>query len=147
VLRQIDDVAEELITNALYNAPAARHGTLERTARRVLDPLEACTLTYGASGTLFLLRATDPFGTLRRDRLLAVLSRCAAGSVALDVSSGGAGLGLWRIVSNAELLIIRVRPNVATEVLVGLALKRSARGADARSVHLLFDDEPSEVST
>lgn len=147
-LQKIGDVSEELLTNALYNAPAERYGTLDRTARRVLARPESCTLTYGASGPLFLLRATDPFGTLRRDRLLEVLRRCAAGAgVALDVSSGGAGLGWWRIVSSAELLIVRVRPGVSTEVLVGVRLRRSARGAGAPSIHLFFDEEPAEVST
>jgi hypothetical protein len=140
ILQKIDDVAEELLTNALYNAPAKRYGKLERTERRVLREEDACVLTYGPSENMFVLRATDPFGSLSRERLVQVLTRCAAGdSVSLDVSSGGAGLGLWRIICAADLVIFRVFANVSTEVLVGVGLKRASRRANSQSVHLLFD--------
>jgi hypothetical protein len=142
VLSAVNDLAEELITNALYDAPAARLGALERTVRRVLPIEDACEFTYGTDSKRLYLRARDPFGSLTRTRLLDVLVRCARGQAAIDGTNGGAGLGMWKVFTMSSFVLIRVRPGILTEVVVGLDLHRPHRRADARSIHLLFEKPP-----
>jgi hypothetical protein len=139
---RVVDIAEELITNALYDAPAERVGVpAQRAQPVVLERPEACRIVYGADDRMFYLRVRDPFGALRRARLFEVLDRCVLrGGVPLDSSRGGAGLGLLRIFENAALVVVHVRRHVSTELLVGLDLKRR-RGPRERVVHLFFEGD------
>jgi len=75
-----------------------------------------------------MVRVRDPFGSLTRERLKAVLQRCASpdGTVQVDETMGGAGLGMWRLFTIASFIGISVVKDRQTEVLVGFA-KRSAR--------------------
>ena len=125
------DVAEELLTNAFYDAPVAA-GIVKKAISRTNDVLlpdnDACDLVYGCRDDLALIRVRDPFGALARARLVEVLSRCARTDmqVEVDETMGGAGLGLWRIFSNASFVAISVLGQRHTEFLVGIA-KRSVR--------------------
>jgi hypothetical protein len=149
VVERVRDVAEELISNALYDAPAELAGTAhERSTRVVLAGHDACAITYGVARDMFFVRVRDPFGSLARPRMFEVLGRCASKTaVALDVSRGGAGLGLWRIFRAACLLVLHVEPRVSTEFVVGLSLngqdrRRHAAGG-AHTIHLFFDQAES----
>lgn len=135
---RVRDLAEELITNALYDAPSEKRGVLDRTQRVVLPKGQRCAITYGVAGSMFYLRVRDPFGTLSRQRMFEVLGRCAARKeVEFDTTHGGAGLGLWRVFSSAALVVLQVSPGQSTEFLVGVDKRRSSRG---RAIHLFFED-------
>ncbi|MBA3541839.1 MAG: hypothetical protein H0T79_19650 [Deltaproteobacteria bacterium] len=141
-LELLQDVAEELLTNAFYDAPVAA-GALKpvpRTEDVALPDDSACDLAYGCRDDLAILRVRDPFGALTRRRLVEVLSRCARTdmTVEVDETMGGAGLGLWRIFSGASFVAISVLKNRHTEFLVGVA-KRSA-GPRPFAFHLFFKD-------
>ena len=143
-LDQIREVAEELITNALYDAPAERSGgkVVSRTERVVYPSGAGCTVTYGLSGQCFFLRVRDQYGTLTRTRLCDVLTRCAShGEVDLDTSRGGAGLGMWRVFNVASLVIVHVTPGHSTEILIGIDVSRGRRGTRGRAIHFFFDEE------
>lgn len=115
------DVAEELVTNALYDAPVEAGyfpSTVPRTEGVELPAEHACEITYGVVGTSALLRIRDPFGALTRRRMMGVLERCNKSGVALDESRGGAGLGLWRVFSTASRLAITVIPGRLTDIVV-----------------------------
>jgi hypothetical protein len=135
------EVAEELVMNALYDAPAEA-GYFERPKERVEDvtlPTElACEISYGIEDGTAFVRLRDPFGALTRARLIQVLSRCSGGDVGLDASRGGAGLGLWRVFSVASTISITVVPGTLTEVLVGIAAKPARGARQVGAVHLFF---------
>lgn len=143
-LQLLRDVAEELLTNAFYDAPVAA-GAVRRPISRTEDvalPEEAaCDLVYGCHEDLALVRLRDPFGALTRERLLQVLARCARTDmqVEVDETMGGAGLGLWRVFSVATFVAISVLDNRHTEVLVGIR-KRAASGPRPFAFHLFFKD-------
>jgi hypothetical protein len=134
------EIAEELVMNALYDAPLEA-GFFTQAQQRVDDvelPLElACEISYGIEDGVAFVRVRDPFGGLSRSRLVQVLSRCNNGDVQLDVSRGGAGLGLWRVFSQASTVSITVIPKSLTEVRVGIAIKRKA-GGKLEATHLYF---------
>ena len=143
-IENLRDVAEELLTNAFYDAPVsagAFKGAISRTQEVVLPDDRACDLAYGCSDELAMVRVRDPFGSLSHRRIVEVLSRCASDQmdVTVDESMGGAGLGLWRIVSVASFIGISVVKDHQTEILVGIATKRTA-AARPFALHLFFKD-------
>jgi hypothetical protein len=148
VVDRVRDVAEELITNAMYDAPAERAGRpAVRTADVMLDKRDACTVTYGASRGVFMIRVRDQCGSLRRDRLFQVLRRCAVhGDVPLDTRTGGAGLGMWRILNSSSLTVIHVSPGRSTEFVIGIDLTRARRATRGRAIFLFFDEPASDGS-
>ena len=140
---QLRDVAEELLTNAFYDAPVAA-GALEKPISRtddvVLPDQLACDLAYGCRADLAIVRVKDPFGSLTRERLMSVLARCSSTDMGVEVdeSMGGAGLGMWRVFSNASFVAISVDARSHTEIMVGVA-KRSP-GPRPFAFHLYFRD-------
>ena len=138
------DVAEELLTNAFYDAPVAAgafKGAISRTQEVVLPDDRACDLAYGCSPELAMVRVRDPFGSLSHRRIVEVLTRCASDQmdVTVDESMGGAGLGLWRIISVASFIGISVVKDQQTEILVGIASKRTASSRPF-ALHLFFKE-------
>lgn len=141
----INDIAEELVTNALYDAPVeAGYFTTPvlRTEEVELPPEHACEISYGIEHESAFVRVRDPFGALTRARLLNVLNRCTAAGVSLDESRGGAGLGLWRIFSTASTIAITVIPGALTDIHVRIeARKRRSAGKQLLAVHLFFPED------
>jgi hypothetical protein len=140
-IEQLRDAAEELLTNAFYDAPVAAGAIKDPISRSfdvALPDKYACDLAYGARGDLAIVRVKDPFGSLSRKRLVEVLVRCSATdmTVEVDESMGGAGLGMWRVFSNASFVAISVVKHSHTEILVGIA--KRAPGPRPFAFHLFF---------
>jgi len=136
------DAAEELLTNAFYDAPVAA-GAVKKAISREQDVMlpedDACDLVYGSRDDMVFVRVKDPFGALTRERLVQVLTRCARTDmqVEVDESMGGAGLGLWRVFAVASFVAVSVVSHRHTEFLVGIA-KRAPAGQRPFSFHLFF---------
>jgi hypothetical protein len=140
-IRSISDVSEELVMNALYDAPVEA-GYFKEAVPRTRDvelPHDlACQISYGIEHGNAFVRLRDPFGAFTRDRLLEVLNRCNSTSVPLDESRGGAGLGLWRIFSTATTISITVIPGRLTEISIGMAIDKARIVKQLRAVDLFF---------
>lgn len=145
-VERLRDVAEELLTNAFYDAPVAA-GVLPKPVSRTVDialPEDcACDLAYGCSEDIAIVHVRDPFGSLTRKRLLEVLARCAVEGmqVQVDEMMGGAGLGMWRIFTQATFVAVSVQKDRHTEILVGIN-KRSGGARKPFAFHLFFNDTP-----
>lgn len=141
-VEQLRDAAEELLTNAFYDAPVAA-GVMKRPVSRTQDielPDDCgCDLAYGVRGQLAIVRVRDPFGSLTRQRLIDVLVRCSRTDMGVEVDEtmGGAGLGMWRIFSAATFVAVSVVNGRHTEILVGIT-KRAASRPRPFSFHLFF---------
>jgi hypothetical protein len=141
-VEHLRDIAEELLTNAFYDAPVAA-GAVKRAISRTLDvtlPGDcACELIYACRDDLAIIRVRDPFGALTRARFMEVLTRCARTDmkVRVDETMGGAGLGLWRIFSTASFVAVSVVAHRHTEFLVGI-VKRGAAATRPFAFHLFF---------
>lgn len=137
----IADVSEELVMNALYNAPVEAgyfEQAIPRSEEVELPPERACEISYGMDSGHVFVRLRDTFGALTRARLQDVLNRCNKAEVELDESRGGAGLGLWRIFSSASTIAITVIPGRLTDVVVGIAPKNGRIAKQLQAVHLFF---------
>jgi len=142
ILTTLHDVSEELVMNALYDAPAEA-GYFDRPRSRSEDvalPADrACEISYGIEGPTAFIRVRDTFGALQRPRLMQVLNRISGMSeVKLDESRGGAGLGMWRIFSAAMAVTITVIPGSLTDIIVAVDVKAGRRSVRPAAVHLFF---------
>jgi hypothetical protein len=141
-IEALRDAAEELLTNAFYDAPVAA-GALKQAVPRTQDIAlpddSACDLAYGVREDLAVVRVRDPFGSLTRRRLVEVLSRCARTDMGVEVDEtmGGAGLGMWRIFSGSTFVAISVIKGQHTEILVGIA-KKAAGGPKPYAFSFFF---------
>ncbi|MDX2093475.1 MAG: hypothetical protein SFX73_36865 [Kofleriaceae bacterium] len=142
-ITQLRDSAEELLTNAFYDAPVsagAFKDPISRTLEVTLPDNLACDLAYGCRDDLAIVRVKDPFGSLTRKRLTEVLMRCSRTDMGVEVdeSMGGAGLGMWKVFSSASFVAISVVAHRHTEILVGVA--KRAPGQRPFAFHLFFYD-------
>ena len=138
------EIAEELVMNALYDAPLEAgyfKAAVPRTEDVELPQEHACEISYGTDDGNAFVRVRDTFGALSRDRLLEVLRRCQTRNVDLDTSRGGAGLGLWRVFSSATTVSITVIPGRLTDILVGIATRDRKLGRQLQAVDLQFAPE------
>jgi hypothetical protein len=146
VIGRIESVTDELLMNALYDAPAVRYGVRPRIAERSrqgLGPLgdEPAFLRFGCDGRYFAVSVRDNYGELRKDVILDHIARARTekGRPMPDASqNGGAGLGLYFIVSSVTRFIANICPGQTTEVIGLFDLKATGREQDtcAKSLHI-----------
>lgn len=125
VLNKTGLIAEELLMNAVYDAPVdargkPRYNHLPRTTPVHLESSEQGLLRYACDGLLVAVSVEDPFGGFGRETILDYLRSCyghQAGSMQTSKGKGGAGRGLFLIMEAADLLVINVKHNVKTEVI------------------------------
>ncbi len=123
LLDQIQLVAEEMLMNAVYDAPTGNDGKslfnhLARTEDIVLSPHQYSELRYGFDGNLVAISVTDPFGSLSKDLILKYLESCYKNSAgSLNTQKGGAGRGLHQIIESSHFTIFNIEKWVCTEVI------------------------------
>jgi hypothetical protein len=144
-------VADELTTNAVYNAPVDAHGrpryaSRSRRDKIALRPEEYVSVEFGSDGRTFGLSVTDRFGQLTRERLRSVLRRCLTARDPIEKKAGGAGLGLYTVLSSVNQLIVNVAPGTRTEViaLVGVDGRMREVRSSGHSLHL-FISRPDDT--
>lgn len=119
---QIDQCIDEMLMNALYDAPIDGEGkpifaevpVRERVLMRV-D--EKAVVQYACDGERFAVSVRDAFGSLRKETVLAYLDKCLHASEQIDRKTGGAGLGLYLIANSATDVSFHVFAGSATEVV------------------------------
>ena len=119
-------IAEELLMNAIYDAPTdpatgkSKYNHLSRTEKIVLEPQDQGFFRFGFDGITIAISAEDPHGAFHRKTVLDYLSVHLTGSptrFAKRESKGGAGLGLYQILSTADLVVLNVKKKKRTEVI------------------------------
>lgn len=146
LIAKIESVTDELLMNALYDAPAIRKGSSRRTridkASEGQQPeAESALLRYACDGRYFAVSVQDNYGELHKDAILDHLSRARAerGRPNMAASeTGGAGLGLYFILSSVTRFVANIAPGERTEVVCLFDLRQSGREANgcAESLHI-----------
>jgi hypothetical protein len=143
---RIESVCDELLMNALYDAPALRYGVRPRISERSragVGPLggEPAVLRYGCDGRHLAVSVRDNYGELRKEAILDNLARARAEKgtpQSPDDDGRGAGLGLYFILSSVTRFIANICPGVMTEVVCLFDIKAAGRDQEgcARSLHI-----------
>ncbi len=144
MVAKIESVADELLMNALYDAPFVREeGVSPRTiAAGNVEPSDSALLRYASDGRHFAISVQDNYGELHKDAILDHLTRARAErgrpKMVAGSRSGGAGLGLFFILSAVTRFIANIDPGRRTEVICLFDMRRSGREADgcAQSLHI-----------
>jgi len=143
VIARIANVADELLMNAIYDAPAASGE--DAAARRDLGSTRCgrpAVLQLGSDGRMFGISVTDHYGALRKEIILESLLRARQSKgKPLDNKEGGAGLGLYFVLCSVSQFIAILRAGAVTEIicLFDLQKKSTRSGTWAESLHIFTD--------
>ena len=110
-------VADELLSNAVHNAPVDEHGTryradLPRDGELELDARHRVVLRWGCDGRYLAIEVSDAFGSLERDTILRALVQSG-----MKESGGGAGMGIALAYRSCDHLVFNLAPGRRTEVI------------------------------
>ena len=110
-------VADELISNAVHNAPVDAAGVhyradLARDQELELDDRHQVRLRWGCDARYVAIEVTDAFGSLDRDTVLRALAQ-------QDVreSGGGAGMGVALSYRSCDHLVFNLAPGKRTQII------------------------------
>jgi hypothetical protein len=135
----IGQVCEELLMNALYDAPVDERGAplfaeVELKAR--LDRLSPrpVSIRYAATENGFAVSVRDRFGRLDKATVLRYIDKCLHSPQQIDRKVYGAGLGIYLIANAATQFVLNVAPGMATEVVCTFDRKTARAHLRALSV-------------
>ncbi|MDB4953073.1 MAG: hypothetical protein JWO36_642 [Myxococcales bacterium] len=122
VRNAIGQVSEELLMNALYDAPVDASGKQvfadidphDRTDKPSPRPV---SIRYAATPDMFAIAVRDRFGRLAKNTILSYIDKCIHSPNQIDRKTYGAGLGLYLVANAAASYIVNVAYGVATEVV------------------------------
>jgi hypothetical protein len=139
VRSQIGQVCEELLMNALYDAPVDETGKLlfgEVDLKARLEQLSPrpVSIRYASTDLGFAISVRDRFGRLDKATILRYLDKCLHSGNQIDRKIYGAGLGLYLVANAATQYVVNVAPGMATEVVCTFDRKGVRTGLRALSV-------------
>jgi hypothetical protein len=143
VLDRVNTVVEEMLMNAIYDAPVDTQGQpifnhISRKQEVELDTHQQSKLTYACDGVYLAVAVKDPFGSLTKEVIVDYLGSCYNGNAgSLNEGKGGAGRGLHQIIENADLTIFNVKKGIRTEVICLFNVDGQKREAQP-SFHYFF---------
>lgn len=121
--RHAEVVADEMIMNALYDAPVDAHGKsryahLSRTKPISLPENEKAVLSVGSDGRYLGISCKDPFGQLKGETVVQYLKKCfTQDENQIDSKAGGAGVGFYMIFQFISQLVINIDEGKCTEII------------------------------
>jgi hypothetical protein len=118
----IGSVCEELLMNALYDAPVDEHGNpvfanVDPHDRKDLATPRPVSIRYAATDSVFAVAVRDRFGRLAKNTILAYIEKCITSPNQIDRKTYGAGLGLYLVANAAASYVVNVAHGIATEVV------------------------------
>lgn len=118
----MENIADEFLSNALYNAPVDRNGKplyrqTDRKEGRPCQDREKCILTYAYDGNHFCISIEDHFGSINKTDIFEGIKRCILEKGQPLQQSGGAGLGLYLSFQTLNKFIINIHEGKRTEMI------------------------------
>ncbi len=133
--------AEELVMNALYNAP--RHedgsmmfGSIDPHKRVSMGSPKPVSLRYAIVKDGLFMSVRDRFGALNKNTVLQYILKCLTSEQQIDRKTIGAGLGIFLTARRVQSYIVNMAPEVATEVIICL---RQEKELEAPATMLFFE--------
>jgi CheY-like chemotaxis protein len=110
-------VTDELISNAVHNAPVDASGEhyrkeLPRSQELLLDERHQVRLRWGCDARYLAIEVTDPFGSLDRETILRSLAKND-----IRESGGGAGMGVALTYRSCDHLVFNLAPGTRTQIV------------------------------
>lgn len=136
VVHRLASVVDELLMNALHDAPRESTPTLTYDPHA---PEQRAVLRWACDDRTIAISVGDAFGSLRQRDVIDHVRRAKRDSGRPELDDHGAGLGLYLVLANVASLIVNVDPGRRTEV-VCLFDRSTASGraieSGVRSLHV-----------
>jgi len=118
----IGKVCEELLMNALYDAPVDESGVQVFAEIDPHDRVATCSprpvsIRYAATETQFAIAVRDRYGRLAKNTIISYINKCLTSDNQIDRKTYGAGLGLYIVANAAASYVVNVAYDIATEVI------------------------------
>jgi hypothetical protein len=118
----IGQVCEELLMNALYDAPVDDEGRpifadIDPHVRKDIPTPRPVSIRYAATEHQFAIAVRDRFGRLAKNTILSYIEKCIHSPDQIDRKTYGAGLGLYLVANAAATYVVNVAHGIATEVV------------------------------
>jgi phosphoserine phosphatase RsbU/P len=140
----INLMANELVSNALYNGPEGkRNGAnypVDRKDPVFLKGSELIQLKLGIDHQSAVLSVIDCFGTLTKEKVIQSLYRSFKEKT-VENKKGGAGLGLYLSYLHGHQFIVNSREGVKTEVIIVIEKTKRYKNYKSRRKSFHFFDE------
>lgn len=143
-------IADELITNALFNAPfqdksGKKLEEIERGGNSIsMPPGFSANLLLGYDEDRVMIACQDFFGTLNPDQMIERIYQCYVNGVdqTINWGPGGAGIGSFMIFHNSSTMILAVQPGITTVVAAVIPRKMSQRKRAelGKAVHIIKEN-------
>ena len=136
------NLADEPLSNAFYNAPMDESGNplyrdWDRRREVVLPDASAVEVDLAISKQQWAIRVRDPFGSLTVKAVRDNIARAATkNDNQVRMGSGGAGLGLFMVLSTASKMVIQIAANQWTEIIATLEVRAAHRNFDQKLADL-----------
>jgi hypothetical protein len=123
----IEQVVDEMLMNALYDAPVDDQGKqifaeIPTKTRISLRMEQKVVVQYACDDRTFSVSVRDSFGTLDRATVVRYIDKCLHSEQQIDRKTGGAGLGLYLMANSTSRMFFNVLPGVATEAVCSFDL-------------------------
>jgi CheY-like chemotaxis protein/anti-sigma regulatory factor (Ser/Thr protein kinase) len=138
-------IADELLSNALYNAPRDDQRNQTRADERRHEPRklegrERVELRYACDARYLAIEVTDHFGSLDREAILRHLAKSVdrGDTDKVRFHSAGAGMGIALSYSSCNHLVFNLHPGERTEAiaLLDVRFKPAALGSRISSFNI-----------
>ncbi len=116
-------IADELFTNALYNAPTDKaknklYEKIERTTPVTMDPAHQARLVIASDDHVLLIYSEDSYGSIVPETVIDRLDQCHKHGVEsiINFNNGGAGIGCYMMMAQTNSFLLSVQPGVKSVV-------------------------------
>jgi hypothetical protein len=135
-------VADELISNAVHNAPIHGDGTrfrkdIPRDVEVELADHEAVRLRWGCDARYLAVEVSDQYGSLDRDTILGALAHQE-----ISESGAGAGMGIALAYRSCDHLVFNLSPGKRTEIIALIDVRSSPSERTPISSYNVFVERP-----
>ena len=138
IVHRLANVVEELLMNALHDAPRESRPTIAAESA----PRQA-VLRWASDDRVLGVSVSDPFGSIRQRDVIEHVRRARDERGRPNPpDEPGAGLGLYLVLANVASLIVNVKPGRRTEVVCLFDMARGHRRAvsgGVRSLHVFHE--------
>ena len=140
----IEQCVDEMVTNALYDAPLAKDGLpafaqIKPQVRILLRTEYAVTVRFAFDGARVVISVRDRFGSLDRRTVIRYLDKCLHAALPVDRKFGGGGVGLYLMVNAAAGVDFLLLPGFSTEVVCSFEVQAPPRGLAHFGVYVQRD--------
>jgi hypothetical protein len=116
-------IVDELLSNALFNAPVDEqgrqtHAADDRTTTRPLVGRDQVTLRYACDARYLAIEVEDRYGSLDQATIMRFLMKASTrGRDKVSMSTRGAGIGLATVYSSCNHLVFNLEPGKRTQAI------------------------------